>query len=903
MANLLSSFLNGSSTLTYNNGTNVIPSYTLVQPTFSNTSTGASIFNQTFGSSSSFGNSLLFGSSLGGSTLTGSFGNSFNVGGFNTSFNYGSLGNGFGFGTIARTSTTTTTTTPSGTTIATKQVEEDASTANEILGFATSDFAYANGDAVVSMQVTDLPDYGTLQLNGVDVVATQLVLAADFDNLTYTPDADFSGSDWISVRLSSDGVNYDTSNSNVSVVVTPTDDVPTISEVLPIVVSEGDIDSSIGQTLIDTFADIDGDTLDSITITSLANSVKLHYTTSTGVVVPVIAGMTITAADAVNLTYTAPPAGSVAATQQHFIGYTVTDSTGDVSAGGTLQLTIVDGNDAPVVDTYDSSLTADENQTDTISGTLPVITDPDGDTLTFSITGTDAAAFSVNSTGTISLAAAQDYEALVASGSAVLSANLVASDGQLSATEPFTLTIQNVLYDEAPSITSVSSFTVSEPSTSVGTVKGVDPDTGDSDTLSYSISGGADSASFTIDNSGNLTFSSAPDFDAQSDFDSNNVYEVEITVSDRFAPTANTDVQMVRVTVEGIVDEEPTFSNASLGAGAESGVTTEEALTVNISENIATGTIVFDLDYTDGELNSNADTGVVSYSLTGSSSSNFEIDPDTGEISVVTALDYVDGAASYPLTVKIDDVADSAQSSATTTVTVKLIDGNDAPELTNLSGVVVSEDASYTFVNSTNLANQLGFTDSNSDGFAPNSWSVVTAPSYGTFNLSTLTYTPNPDYNGEDSVTLTVMDNNPDPLVSNTATITFNVSDSPDAPTLYGNGVTVASAASASTVAIPRDSAGFEIATFSVFDPDNTTYDDTDFYVIADLWDGGTLDDNSDTGQTSPTGNQLSVSNGALVFVDNPNNNNDDYQDSVVEVQYTDEDGMRDSWFINIDFY
>ena len=111
MANLLSSFLNGSSTLTYNNGTNVIPSYTLVQPTFSNTSTGASIFNQTFGSSSSFGNSLLFGSSLGGSTLTGSFGNSFNVGGFNTSFNYGSLGNGFGFGTIARTSTTPTTTT------------------------------------------------------------------------------------------------------------------------------------------------------------------------------------------------------------------------------------------------------------------------------------------------------------------------------------------------------------------------------------------------------------------------------------------------------------------------------------------------------------------------------------------------------------------------------------------------------------------------------------------------------------------------------------------------------------------------------------------------------------------------------------------------------------------------
>ena len=144
MANLLSSFLNGSSTFTYNNGTNVIPSYTLVQPTFSNTSTGASIFNQTFGSSSSFGNSLLFGSSFGGSsfggsTLTSGFGNSFNAGGFNTSFNFGSFGNGFGFGTTTRT-TTPITPTPTGTTIATKQIAEDASD-DDALSFATSDFA------------------------------------------------------------------------------------------------------------------------------------------------------------------------------------------------------------------------------------------------------------------------------------------------------------------------------------------------------------------------------------------------------------------------------------------------------------------------------------------------------------------------------------------------------------------------------------------------------------------------------------------------------------------------------------------------------------------------------------------------------------------------------------------
>ena len=145
-----------------------------------------------------------------------------NVGGFNSSFNYGSLGNGFGFGTTTRT-TTPTTPTPTGTTIATKSIEEEGT-----LDFVTSDFTYTNGDAVSSLQIVDLPDNGTLTLNGNAVGLNQIITVGDFDDIQYVPDDYFDETDTFSVRLSSDGTTYDTSNSNVSISVVGSDDLPTV---------------------------------------------------------------------------------------------------------------------------------------------------------------------------------------------------------------------------------------------------------------------------------------------------------------------------------------------------------------------------------------------------------------------------------------------------------------------------------------------------------------------------------------------------------------------------------------------------------------------------------------------------------------------------------------------------
>ena len=97
---------------------------------------------------------------------------------------------------------------------------------------------------------------------------------------------------------------------------------------------------------------------------------------------------------------------------------------------------------------------------------------------------------------------------------------------------------------DPPSITSVMEFAIDENTTSVGTITGEDPD---GDTLSYSITGGADSALFSIDSStGEVSFIDKPDYEDPKDEDLDNVYSVEITVDDG---NGNTASQTILVTV------------------------------------------------------------------------------------------------------------------------------------------------------------------------------------------------------------------------------------------------------------------------------------------------------------------------------------------------------------------
>ncbi len=124
--------------------------------------------------------------------------------------------------------------------------------------------------------------------------------------------------------------------------------------------------------------------------------------------------------------------------------------------------------------------------------------------------------------------------------------------------------------NNAPAITSngggaTASISVAENTTTVTTVAATDADAGQ--TLTYSISGGADAAMFTINSStGALSFTTPPNYEAPTDSGGNNVYDVTVQVSDG---NGGMDTQTLAVTVtnEAITSVSATGSATALGGG------------------------------------------------------------------------------------------------------------------------------------------------------------------------------------------------------------------------------------------------------------------------------------------------------------------------------------------------
>ncbi|MFI0377516.1 MAG: DUF4347 domain-containing protein, partial [Candidatus Thiodiazotropha sp.] len=141
------------------------------------------------------------------------------------------------------------------------------------------------------------------------------------------------------------------------------------------------------------------------------------------------------------------------------------------------------------------------------------------------------------------------------------------------ADQTVTITDPSAQFNDPPVISSngggdTAIINVAENSTAVTTVTSTDPDL---DTPTYSISGGADAALFSINSStGELTFISAPDYETPTDVGGNNVYDLQVQVSDG---NGGTDTQDIAVTVSNVNDA-PTFSVGNgvsindLGSGA-----------------------------------------------------------------------------------------------------------------------------------------------------------------------------------------------------------------------------------------------------------------------------------------------------------------------------------------------
>jgi hypothetical protein len=149
----------------------------------------------------------------------------------------------------------------------------------------------------------------------------------------------------------------------------------------------------------------------------------------------------------------------------------------------------------------------------------------------------------------------------------------------------------------APVITSANAANVAENATAVLTVTATDADL-PAQTLSYSITGGADAALFQIVGD-QLQFVSAPDYEAPADADTNNVYLVQVTANDGAGLTTtlamNVTVTPVNEAPVGNDDSATTYQDAPITFNVVSNDTDPEGDTLVVSAVTqgANGTVAF----------------------------------------------------------------------------------------------------------------------------------------------------------------------------------------------------------------------------------------------------------------------------------------------------------------------
>ncbi len=282
----------------------------------------------------------------------------------------------------------------------------------------------------------------------------------------------------------------------------------------------------------------------------------------------------------------------------------------------------------------DPSFTEGENATRSIAentasgttiGSAVSATDEDNDTLTYTLGGTNASSFSIDSsTGQLSTSADLDFET-----KSSYSVTVSVSDSN-GGSDSIAVTINVTNVNEDPSFTEGTNATRSiAENTASGTNIGsaVSATDADNDTLTYTL-GGTDAGSFSIDSStGQLSTSADLDFETKSS------YSVTVSVSDSNGGSAEISVT-INVTNE---NEVPTF-------------TEDTSATRSIAENTASGTAIGSaISATD--LNS-GDT--LTYSLGGTDASSFSIDSNTGQLSTSTDLDY-ETKSRYSVTVSVSD--------------------------------------------------------------------------------------------------------------------------------------------------------------------------------------------------------------------------------------------------------
>ncbi len=267
---------------------------------------------------------------------------------------------------------------------------------------------------------------------------------------------------------------------------------------------------------------------------------------------------------------------------------------------------------------------------------------------------TDNSSFNISSTA-LQLVASADYE------TKTTYAVRLKVDG-VAVEKQFTIAVTDV--NDPPVFTSGTAVSVAEGMTEVTTVTATDADVGQ--TVTFTLSGGADASKFSLTSAGALTFTNAPDYEMPTDADMDNNYEVEITATDgQTSPLTAT--QTLTVTVTDMANEHaPVFTSGTAVSVAE-GMT--EVTTVTATD-------------TDGD--------EVTFTLSGGAdASKFSLTP-AGALTFTNAPDYemptdVGMDNNYEVEITATDGQTSPLTATQTiTVTVTNIEDGDALGTDNL---------------------------------------------------------------------------------------------------------------------------------------------------------------------------------------------------------------------------
>ena len=285
-------------------------------------------------------------------------------------------------------------------------------------------------------------------------------------------------------------------------------------------------------------------------------------------------------------------------------------------------VTVSNLNEPPSTPTGRAAITVAENTTGNLSRYSS--SDPDaGDTVRWGVSGTDADAFRIDSSGNLAFDGAPDYETPTDSGrNNVYEIKVDAKDASFTSSFDVTVTVTPV--DEPPVITGATTFAnwQENNASAIHTYTAIDPE--GNTPITWSL-GGTDRGDFTI-TGGVLEFAAAPDFERPADSGGNNHYETTVQATDSNNKRSEVHVDVI---VQN-VDEPPVLT----GPDTVNDFPENSALTRQVGRYTAT----------------DPEQATVTLTLTGADSDEFTL-AGNGVVTFKASPDYEDDA-SYAFTVR-----------------------------------------------------------------------------------------------------------------------------------------------------------------------------------------------------------------------------------------------------------